>query len=536
MESENRKENLFRSKFIIGALVAVGICLASLAVILISTGVKQSKYISAIEKGNHYFTSGDYANAIVEYQYALEIDEKKDTAYLNLSSAYVLLGDYENAKATVDRGLQMAITNRLEAKQAEIDTLVMNMYAQNNAPISKDEMKAYAKEVTVENNYLDMVAEYSYTEYFRDFGTVSPTQSGQGISLSYPNEGFVATYYNLEKERVVDEKTGLPYAYAKPCEISFTNLRSIFASGADKFVVSYEKLQEIFGSSLKFRKDEAVDRFYITAEYKKCKLSIETDSEGNIISDKAWNKIEPLTRGKFEEEEGVEGEVKGYVKDATTGKGIKTTMKVRQRGKKNGTPIDELKSNSDGSYTYGGKQGSYTVEVSAKGYITEYFDVEIIRGQVKTGKNIVISPEVGEGEIRIVLTWGSRPADLDSYAIGKSSTGQNFNINFTKQSINNIGNLDVDDTSSYGPETITITDIGASFTYSVADYRAVGTMGSSDAKVKVYLPGEKSAKEFKVPTGEGVLWNVLKYENGEVTKINQLTSDINRSKFHIGGY
>lgn len=535
MQSENGKENVFRLKFILGALIAAGICLAVLAVILISTGVKENKYVSAIEKGNHYFTSGDYANAIVEYQKALEIDEKKDTAYLNLSSIYVLLEDFDNAKATVDKGLQMAVSNRLENKKSEIELLIMNMYTQQSESISKEEMKAYAKEVTIENTYLDMIAEYSYTEYFRDYGTVAATREGQIVSLSYPTEGFIAKYYNLEKELVVDEKTGMPYAYAKPCEISFVNLRSIFVSGADKFVISYEKLQEIFGSSLKFHKDQTADRFYISAEYKQCKLSIETDSEGNIVSDTVWNKVEPLVRGKFEEEEGVEGEVKGYVKDATTGKGIKTSMKVRERGKKTGSAITELSSKQDGSYVYGGKQGSYTVEVSAKGYITEYFDVEIIRGQVKTGKNIVLSPEVGEGEIRIVLTWGSNPRDLDSYAIGKSSTGQNFNINFTNQKMKNIGNLDVDDTTSYGPETITITDVDAAFTYYIVDYRAEGTLGSSDAKVKVYLPGEKSAKEFKVPSGDGILWKVFEFEKGELTKINQLTSDVDYSRFHIGG-
>lgn len=533
MQSDNGKESVFRSKFILGALIVVGICVSILAITLISTGVKHNKYVSAIERGNYYFTSGDYVNAVVEYQKALEIDEKKDTAYLNLSSVYVLLGDFDNAKATVDRGLNMAVSNRLESKRTEIDALIVNRYAPQHETINKEELKAYAKEVTVENTYFDMVAEYSYTEYFRDYGLVAATKEGQMISLSYPTEGFTAKYYNLDKERVVDERTGMPYAYAKPCEISFTNLRNIFTSGADQFVVSYEKLQEIFGSSLKFY--EAEGRFYISAEYKQCSISVETDSEGNIISDKAWNKIEPLRRGKFEEEEGVEGEVKGYVKDATTGKGIKTSMKVRERGKKSGSPIVELNSKQDGSYVYGGKQGSYTLEVSAKGYITEYFDVEIIRGQVKTGKNIVLSPEIGEGEIRIVLTWGSNPGDLDSYAIGKSSAGQNFNINFTNQKMKNIGNLDVDDTTSYGPETITIVDSGASFTYSVADYRAVGTLGNSDAKVKVYLPGEKGAIEFRVPSGEGVIWHVFKYENGEVTKLNNLTSEVN-SKFHIGGH
>ena len=147
----------------------------------------------------------------------------------------------------------------------------------------------------------------------------------------------------------------------------------------------------------------------------------------------------------------------------------------------------------------------------------------------------MLSPEVGEGEIRIVLTWGSSPTDLDSYAIGKSSSGRNFNINFSNKTIADIGNLDVDDTSSYGPETITITDTGASFTYSVVDFRAEGTMGSSGATVKVYLPGESSAKIFNIPSGSGLLWNVFKYENGEIIRINELTSDVNTSQFHIGG-
>ena len=262
-------------------------------------------------------------------------------------------------------------------------------------------------------------------------------------------------------------------------------------------------------------------------------VSTDYDENGNIISETAWNKLEPLNRTRFEAEEGVEGEVQGYVQDALTGKGMKADLKVRERGKKAGTIIDQLTSARDGSYTFGGKQGKYTVEVSAKGYITEYMDIEVIKGQVKTGNNVVLSPEVGEGEIRIVLTWGSSPTDLDSYAIGKSSSGSNFNINFTNKNVNNVGNLDVDDTSSYGPETITITDIGASFTYSVVDFREQGTMGGSGATVKVYLPGETSAKVFNVPAGQGILWNVFKFENGQITQINELTNDVS-SKFHIG--
>lgn len=527
---ETKKESGFRSRFLIGVLAVLGVALIALAAVLITFGVRQSKYNSAIENANYYYTSGNYQEAIVWYESAIEIDEKKENAYINLASAYTLLGDYASANNAVERGLAVISSEKLEQKRVEIQTLVMNAAkAEAEAMmLTEDEIKSLSAEVGLENNAFDMVAAYTYTEYYRDFGNGSLSQDGEKIIVNYTSNGVNAFYYDINNEKVVDAQKNVPYANAKPVEVSFTNLHKLFASKNEKFVVSYAKLQELFGSTLQFHL--GTDGMnYITAEYKNCRLYVETDANGNIISETAWNKIEPLKRGTEEFEDGVEGEVQGYVKDAMTGKGMRATLKIRERGKKVGSPLAELSSAGDGSYSYAGKAERYTVEVSAKGYITEYYDIEVIKNQVKTGEDMILTPEVGEGEIRIVLTWGSSPTDLDSYAIGTSSTGKNFNICYRNRTVNDVGNLDVDDTSSYGPETITITDIGSTFTYSVVDFRSEGTMGGCGATVKVYLPGESSAIEFKVPSGSGLLWEVFEYENGEIREINDLNDNVSRT-------
>ena len=524
-----------RSRFLVGVIVVIIASLFVSAAVLVALGLKQNRYQSTMESAKHYFTMGDYQNAIVEYENAIAIDSKKVSAYLNLASVYINLGDYTSAISVIDRGLALISSEQLTGKKVEIQTLVSNASKAEVQAMTLEEIQEYSSETGLENNVFDMVAAYTYTEYYRDYGNVSAAREGSKTIVNYVNAGFKTVYYDLENKKMIDDSTNMPYAYVKPSEVSFDNLHRIFSSDGEKFVVSYSKLQELFGDTLKFHQEQQTGMYYISAEYKNCKIYVETDQTGNIVSENAWNKLEPLSHDGFEADEEVDGKVKGYVQDAMTGKGMKADMKVRERGKKNGTIIDELTSAKDGSYTFEGKQGKYTIEVSAKGYITEYLDVEIIRNQTKVGKNIVLSPEVAEGEIRIVLTWGSNPTDLDSYAYGKSSSGTNFNINYTNTIVRDVGNLDVDDTSSYGPETITITDTGASFEYSVVDFRAEGTMGSSGATVKVYLPGESTAKIFNIPSGTGLVWKVFKYENGNITKINQLTSDTDSGRFHIGG-
>ena len=144
---------------------------------------------------------------------------------------------------------------------------------------------------------------------------------------------------------------------------------------------------------------------------------------------------------------------------------------------------------------------------------------------------MTISPFLQDGEIRIVLTWGRNPRDLDSHLTVPLSGGGSSHLAYYNMSVYDNGVLvaflDVDDVDSYGPETITIyhSPPGGVFTYFVHDFtnrdRASSTaLANSGANVKVYF-GNNSMREFNVPPGiVGDTWYVFTLIDGEITSIS----------------
>lgn len=519
---ENGKKS-FRLWFILGALGILLIVLIIGGILLISANTKSDKYNSYIKAGNQFYYAGNYEEAVLNYQQALKIDPDNSGAYINLSYAYVALGDFDSAVAILNNGISLLGTDDFQAQLLYVQNISASKTENETSNLSSEEIEILSQEVTIENSRFDMVASYTYTEYFRDFGEPASKESlDDQLVLQYNSPLFYATYYNFSNEIVLDNSGQKPIATAKPCEIRFGDISTVFGSSEEIYVVSKEKLIEFFGENLEFYQDNNTKKYYVKAEYKGCQIIVETDLNGNIISKSAWNQFKPLQRGNLvsEEEESEVGKISGYIQNATTGNGINAVIKIRERGVKNGTPLSQLQSSADGSYYYEGAAGKYTFEVSQPGFVTEYVDIEIIKGQIKTGVNIVITPEVAEGEIRIVLTWGDYPMDLDSHTDGYASNGNSFHINYNNKNISNIGMLDVDDMNGFGPETTTIMDGRASFTFSVVDYHSTGCISTSQAVVKVYLPGQQQPVTYTVPSASGNTWNVFRYENGNIVPIN----------------
>lgn len=522
---ENRNENMRRFFLTVVGIVLVAIITVGAVIVIWTGSEKNQKYVSAIQAGNVYYNAGDYQNAIAQYEIAIAVDNKQETGYLNIASAYIAAGNYEKADVTLKNALAYVDTDAIRERIVLVEDLLHREKEKETVVIqevlSEDKIDELSKNIQLEVSLFDMVSAYTYTDYVRDFGKKALSSQGKKLTAYYDNMDFEIVFYDLANEIVIASNKTEPIATAKPNEVSFQSLRRIFAGSSEQFAVSYEKLQELFGETLSFNKDTN-GNYYIQAEYDNCRIYIQTTKDGSIVTENAWNRIEPLNRSRKEVEEGVDGEVSGYVKNAVTGQGMSSVLKLREKGKKVGNVLYEIKSAVNGSYTFAGKQGKYTAEVSAKGYVTEYVDLEIVKGQTKTGFNVILSPEVAEGEIRIVLSWGSAPADLDGHAEGVSSSGSSFAINYQNKSVNGVGKLDVDDRNGYGPETITITDAGAEFTYFVVDYLAEGTMNQSNAIVKVYLPGKSQAVTYKVPSADGMIWEVFSYKDGTLTVNNQM--------------
>jgi uncharacterized protein YfaP (DUF2135 family) len=89
--------------------------------------------------------------------------------------------------------------------------------------------------------------------------------------------------------------------------------------------------------------------------------------------------------------------------------------------------------------------------------------------------------------------------------------------------------LDVDDTSSYGPETITVSSVeDGTYRYFVHNWsrNSSSELSNSGATVKVYFgSSSEAAYTFYVPQGYGYYWNVFTYNSttGEFTVQNTIS-------------
>lgn len=165
--------------------------------------------------------------------------------------------------------------------------------------------------------------------------------------------------------------------------------------------------------------------------------------------------------------------------------------------------------------------GMYTMQVSKEGYDDAYFSL-VVKQEETVQYNV--SPTLNVGEVRVVLTWGSTPRDLDSHLFTPYCTTQEH-ISFYYQTDVWENNLDVDETTGYGPETVTITNLDTQglYKYYVADYTNCSSgnfdsteMSMSEATVNVYNQSGLVAT-FYVPVNRpGVIWEVFEIRNGVI--------------------
>ncbi|OYV01721.1 MAG: hypothetical protein CFE45_03635 [Burkholderiales bacterium PBB5] len=124
--------------------------------------------------------------------------------------------------------------------------------------------------------------------------------------------------------------------------------------------------------------------------------------------------------------------------------------------------------------------------------------------------------QTGAG-VTMKLTWGLAPRDLDSHIVTPSGTevyfGSKGNLLLAP-----FTNLDVDDTSSYGPEVVTLTKLMVgTYKYWVHNYSgfSAGSITASGARVELNVPG-RSLELFVPPTtGETAstpVWNLFELD------------------------
>lgn len=199
-----------------------------------------------------------------------------------------------------------------------------------------------------------------------------------------------------------------------------------------------------------------------------------------------------------------------------------------------GGVVATVYSNENGYYEVELDPGNYTLRVSATDYTPATATILVIGDETNDNQDCSLSPILKEGEIRAVLTWGAYPSDLDSHLVGPTPDGDKFHIYYEAKNYryNDIlyNNLDVDDTTSYGPETTSVY-VGINqgeYTYYVHDYSNRNSsysteMSASEAVVTVYIGGKAEPYVFNAPTESGTLWKVFSVKNGQLTPINTMS-------------
>jgi len=146
------------------------------------------------------------------------------------------------------------------------------------------------------------------------------------------------------------------------------------------------------------------------------------------------------------------------------------------------------------------------------------------------------------GSVRVVLTWGENPDDLDAHLIVPPSENRENIYHVYFGDMGNCENdpwacLDRDDTTGFGPETITITNfLNGEYLYFIHWYGGSGSWASSEAKIAVY-DDSGFVVEFPVINNDNEplensrnVWIVFKIENRALTLINIL-NNINNFPF-----
>jgi hypothetical protein len=145
---------------------------------------------------------------------------------------------------------------------------------------------------------------------------------------------------------------------------------------------------------------------------------------------------------------GQTGTVTGTVVDATTAAAIQGAV-VSVVGGGSGT------TDASGMYSIPDvPAGDVTLNASATGYASATLVVTVPDGGSATA-NFALST-LGSA-LRAVLSWGTQPTDLDLHMSGPDGNGGRFHCAFYDAHPTDFVTLDVDDVTSEGPETISIT-------------------------------------------------------------------------------
>ena len=163
----------------------------------------------------------------------------------------------------------------------------------------------------------------------------------------------------------------------------------------------------------------------------------------------------------------------------------------------------------------------YTIEVDGQQWFLPWIQIGDVVQQAS------------DYDYKFILTWGDYPTDLDSHLYTPSIDGAAYHVFYADRG-NNVAPpyawLDVDDTSSWGPEATTIEQLyPGTYTFAVYDWSGNGLLSTSGAHVEIFA-GRERVGGVDVPAtgGDGPNWwwtvGTVNGSSGAFTLVNTLNA------------
>ena len=503
-----------RRKLLLGAAAVLSAVIVFCVVFYVLTGSNEKLYTKRVSEAKEYFLDGNYEESVLAYKEAIRIIPEKAAAYSGLAQVYDKQGYKNLAILQIQEGI--TATNG----DPGLKQMLVTYESILNGPVSVQDEGVKVMTQSEEPELLTQLLNYysvsTYADYLKTHEVIEK-KIGEDGSIVLRHTGFDAEfrYYNTpyQPQAVVN---GSISPNGAPSEIVVSKALRLFNASEP---LTYEELTRMDVQ------DPVMTANLITFTYAGSEIAIECNEEGMIDED-SQAVIRPAV--SLGQEQKDRTHVTGTVINAQNKNGIgDVTLTFYQGDAQESNVAGTAVTAEDGSYEIYLAPADYTVILVCEGFADLEQNLYVGGYADELSQDFIMSANADSGEIRLVMTWGSYPIDLDSYLIGTASTGEDVFINFQNPVAEADGKtaaeLDLDDTDGFGPETITIYDTKGTYDYAIFDFMNTGEIGVAEASVTVYYPdGSSDVINMSYDDGQYNTWNVLHIEDGKVTIVDTL--------------
>lgn len=173
--------------------------------------------------------------------------------------------------------------------------------------------------------------------------------------------------------------------------------------------------------------------------------------------------------------------------------------------------------------------GTYPIKFKKSGFISEEFQMKVSSGKIIDNR-FIVSTALKKNELRIVLVWNEKPADLDAHFIKDEE--YRVSSKDLQKSPDSLVIMESESSIGYGPESIIISNIDSigRATFVVNDFsnkedENSTALSKSNARLKVYSNGklDHSWRPSKKQTGN--VWMVFSLNEGKIILTEEVLQD-----------